>query len=435
VIEYGQVSFDKLVDTVRSQQRVWVRLGAVLKENTWTALAFDLVAPIEPPGWQELTWQYPEARFRAFVENGPRVAGWLKAGRVTFDNDKVVLPDLPLEDPNGWVQVHGLASRQISGSYEPLTWPSTVYELRQSSGDSYGPQKMLIADGAPSFHRFLDATITFFGLTSRMAASGLQLPTPSVRIQDLAGRIARVVVHPTTVEVHLEGAALEGFTVELAARVPGPQVQLEDKGSIQNIEFSIPNGLPEQAWIVLKSSSTCVDRKFVNWSFSSPDAGVEIVPEAGTGIEALVAAGEGPTVEFKEQVPTDRDGRKKVCRTLAAFANGHGGHLLFGVDDDGEIVGVDGNAVSQPDKDDITHWITDIVVPHLDFSVDIIETEGGRKVFHVEVQPGGSPPYGINPGMPVYYIRRGATTFPAGQDDARQLALSRPAADSQPYGL
>lgn len=162
---------------------------------------------------------------------------------------------------------------------------------------------------------------------------------------------------------------------------------------------------------------------------------MEIVPEAGTGIEALVAAGEGPTVEFKEQLPTDRDGRKKVCRTLAAFANGHGGHLLFGVDDDGEIVGVDGNAVSQSDKDDVTHWITDIAVPHLDFAVDIIETEGGRKVFHVEVQPGESPPYGINPGTPVYYIRRGATTFPAGQDDARQLALSRPAADSQPYGL
>ena len=312
MIEDGQVPFEGLVAAVRAQERVWVRFGAVLKDDTWTALAFDAVAPAEPPGWEERTWTYAEAKFRAFVEDGPKVAGWLEAGIVIFDNDEVVLPGLPLEDPNARVQVHGLASREIWGSYEPLTWPATFYELCQSNGDLYGPQKMLIADGAPSFHRFLDAAITFFGLTSRMTASVSQLPPPSVRLQDLDGRIAQVVIHPTRVEVHLEGAALGGLTVELADRVPGPQVRLEDEGSFQKIEFPIPDGLPEQAWIVLKNSSTCADRKPVNRSFSSPDAGVEIVPETGTEIEALVAAGEGPSVEFKERVPTDGDGRRKV---------------------------------------------------------------------------------------------------------------------------
>ena len=426
MIEDGQVPFEDLLDAVRAQGRVWVRFGAVRKDGTWTALAFDAVAPVEPPNWEERTWGYHDARFRAFVENGPKVAGWLKAGKVNFDNDEVVLPGLPLEDSNAWVQVHGLASRQIWGFYEPLTWPATFYELRQSSGDSYGPQKMLIADGAPSFYRFLDAAVIFFGLTSGMTASVSQLPPPSIRIQDLDGRITRVVIHPATVEVHLEGVALAGFTVELAGWVPGPQVRLEDKGSFQKIEFPIPDGLPEQAWIVLKNSSTCVDRKFINWSFSSPDAGVEIVPETGTEIEALVAAGEGPSVEFKEQVPTERDSRKKVCRTLAAFANGRGGHLLFGVDDDGRIVGVSTDGASQSYKDTVTRWITDLIVPHLEFALDMVDTEDGRWVLHVEVQEGTSPPYGVDPANPSYYIRRGATTFPASADDVRTIARARP---------
>ena len=121
-----------------------------------------------------------------------------------------------------------------------------------------------------------------------------------------------------------------------------------------------------------------MDRKFVNWRYSlSRDPDVEIVQESVSVVETLVAAGEGPEIEFKEQVPTDRNGRKKVCRTLAAVANGHGGHLLFGVDDDGRIVGVGADAPTQSDEDAVTHWIKDLVVPHLDFSLDIVGTEDG----------------------------------------------------------
>lgn len=426
MIEDSQVSFEKLVTTVRSQERVWIRFGAVLKDNIWTALTFDAVAPLEPPNWSERTWEYHDARFRALIENGPKVADWLKAGKVTFDDYEVVLPCLSLEDPNAWIQVQGLASRQIWDSYEPLTWPTTCYVLNQSSRDSYGPQKMLIADGAPSFYRFLDAATAFFGLTSRTASSMSQLPVPSVRIQDCTGRITAVTIHPTEVEVHLEGAALGGLTVELAGRVPGPQKQLSGSNKTEEKKFDTPDGLPDEAWIVLKTGTTCVDRKLVNWSFSSPDAGVEIVPETGTEIEALIAAGEGPEIEFKEQVPTDRDGRKKVCRTLAAFANGHGGCLLFGVDDDGQAVGISADSTDQSIKDTVTRWITDIVVPHLNFALDIVETEAGRALLCVEVQEGTSPPYGVDPGNPSYYIRRGATTFPASADDIRTIARNRP---------
>jgi hypothetical protein len=42
----------------------------------------------------------------------------------------------------------------------------------------------------------------------------------------------------------------------------------------------------------------------------------------------------------------------------------------------------------------------------------------------VFVERGNSPPYGINPEKPEFYVRRGATTFPAKQEEIVALAQS-----------
>jgi predicted HTH transcriptional regulator len=58
-------------------------------------------------------------------------------------------------------------------------------------------------------------------------------------------------------------------------------------------------------------------------------------------------------------------------------------------------------------------------------------------VLVVAVEAGNQPPYGVNPANPRYYIRRGATTFPASSDQVRSLGRSRPPADrsdSSPFG-
>jgi len=52
-------------------------------------------------------------------------------------------------------------------------------------------------------------------------------------------------------------------------------------------------------------------------------------------IRRRIAGGEGRRVEFKRGLPAPA----KVARTLAAFANGVGGLLLVGVEDDGALVG------------------------------------------------------------------------------------------------
>jgi predicted HTH transcriptional regulator len=54
-------------------------------------------------------------------------------------------------------------------------------------------------------------------------------------------------------------------------------------------------------------------------------------------VNRLIEEGEGFEIEFKRKVPSP----EKIARTMIAFANTKGGHILFGVDDDGSIVGVE----------------------------------------------------------------------------------------------
>lgn len=52
-------------------------------------------------------------------------------------------------------------------------------------------------------------------------------------------------------------------------------------------------------------------------------------------VETLIAKGESETVEFKKSTGSLREGIETIC----AFANHRGGYLLFGIDDNGVVVG------------------------------------------------------------------------------------------------
>jgi predicted HTH transcriptional regulator len=54
-------------------------------------------------------------------------------------------------------------------------------------------------------------------------------------------------------------------------------------------------------------------------------------------VNLLIEEGEGFSIEFKRRISSP----EKIARTLISFANTKGGTILFGVDDDGSIVGVE----------------------------------------------------------------------------------------------
>ncbi len=54
-------------------------------------------------------------------------------------------------------------------------------------------------------------------------------------------------------------------------------------------------------------------------------------------LRLLLPRGESTTLEFKKNVPSP----KVLAREISAFANTDGGLIILGVDEDGQIIGVD----------------------------------------------------------------------------------------------
>ncbi len=102
-------------------------------------------------------------------------------------------------------------------------------------------------------------------------------------------------------------------------------------------------------------------------------------------VTRIIDEGEGFEVEFKRKVTTP----EKIARALIAFANTKGGHILFGVDDDGSIVGVE----SEKSEVDLIHQAAkEFSFPEIEPSIDIVAFDG-KDVIVVYVAESGDKPH------------------------------------------
>ena len=116
-----------------------------------------------------------------------------------------------------------------------------------------------------------------------------------------------------------------------------------------------------------------------------------------------ISNGENEKIEFKENAKTNT-----YIKTVVAFANGNGGKIVFGVKDNGEIIGVENEFEVM---DGIINAISDSCYPMIipDISLHTLEN---RTIILVEIEGGKKKPYylkskGMQKGT---YIRSGATT-------------------------
>ena len=120
-------------------------------------------------------------------------------------------------------------------------------------------------------------------------------------------------------------------------------------------------------------------------------------------IASLLDHPESKTLEFKRDLSSPRS----VLRSLVAFANSAGGHLLLGVADDRQIIGVE----SPLDEEErLSNLIADSIAPRLVPNIEMITVEG-KTLLVVEVFVSGMRPHflkseGQQAGV---YIRLGST--------------------------
>lgn len=75
---------------------------------------------------------------------------------------------------------------------------------------------------------------------------------------------------------------------------------------------------------------------------------ITLEPELEPTLEEVIADGEGPELEFKSSLrwsyregALDKKLEEVILKTIAAFSNAEGGRLIIGVDDSGEILGLE----------------------------------------------------------------------------------------------
>ena len=101
----------------------------------------------------------------------------------------------------------------------------------------------------------------------------------------------------------------------------------------------------------------------------------------------LIEEGESLTVEFKQRFSTE----EKIAKEMIAFANTKGGCLIFGVEDNGKICGVESE---KGEAELIKTSANNFCEPAVDFDIFFIEV-ANKEIVAVEVEESQTKPHRI----------------------------------------
>ena len=127
---------------------------------------------------------------------------------------------------------------------------------------------------------------------------------------------------------------------------------------------------------------------------------------------------EATECEFKVALEVKKP--KSWLKSVSAFANGIGGTLFFGIDDDRTIVGLED---VQTDAETISRLIKDRITPYPNFIL-APEREDGKDILVLSIAAGHSTPYYYKAdGVMEAYIRIGNESVIAPSYVLNQLLL------------
>lgn len=137
-------------------------------------------------------------------------------------------------------------------------------------------------------------------------------------------------------------------------------------------------------------------------------------------IRRMVAGGETDRMEFKLKL----NHPDKVVREAVAFANTHGGHLMIGIDDNGQI-----NGIKNPYEESyvMQKALADLCRPELIYEMAVVPLTEKRAVLCFHIKKGKNPPYfAVEKSQNRFgkaYVRVGDRTVQASREMRQVLKL------------
>jgi hypothetical protein len=410
----------------------WVRVVvAPVGDEPSRLLALRALVGPKPDGWEDRCWRYGQCTFVASRITVRRFARWFDGGEQDITLG-ALSTTIDIAD-GGFSSMHVPSLARYSNT--SLPWPSVLYTPPFSSGTHVNhPQGYLVGDGStPSFPAFGSAYNAFFFDDFALSGVGNPQLDVAVHVVDGRARIRRVRIRPASVDVWLGGSALAGTCLELN----GAEYRTTLDVGGNRASIPLPEGLPSDAWLWLKSGAEWLDfRPLSPWGGAlSPDIKIDFPPDPAVELGKLATRGEGAQLEYKEKLPDTRDEKRNVFKTVVAFANGGGGTIVFGIEDETKTIkGLDGKPSVQRRR--LTDLLRDLVRPAPSVRVEDGGVDG-RQLLVLHVQPGGGTIYGLvlDGNKPEYYVRRDGTTFYARPEELEAVVAQhvQPLAPAAPW--
>jgi hypothetical protein len=403
----GQTDITELGDMLAGQKCVNVRMALLAEGGQWR-LHLGEVRIDDMEMGDERTWRY---RTAAFVERRlpGKVAAALLLGKPQEIAGMEVCPPSPRCSSATFRRLHG---RQ-EWSREVTAWPRTEWTITRDSAVVQHGDRILVGDGdIPSYMTFDAALSAFFYGSPHNSNTHHSDLWRIIRPQRDAW-LQKITVAPDLLTAEVTGEDLADAVLELSEPAGHQTRQVTRPGTYT---FPLPDGLAPDSLLMLRRKGDWLDLRF----FPAPAYGRArddsvAWEQPGAELDVLLAAGEGQHLEAKREIPPAGENRRKMLKTIAAFASQHGGGtLLIGVeDDDLQIVGLREDQTIDQQMLQVGNMIRDSIEPAPPYTPRVIDHHG-KKVLAIEVTGDGRPhAYRFQQKPLEFYVRRGPNTVAA----------------------
>lgn len=404
----GQTNITELVTMLHNRESVNARLALVTDRDKRHLHFGEITLDEATDDAVERTWHYRTASFLQRRLPGPTAAALLEGQPQDIDGFRVEVPT-PQSTSASTQRLQG----QENWGRVTTPWPRTEWTISRESGAPQPDHDVLVGDGPPSFLNFDQALSAFLYQRPHDNNAG-RSDLWRITLPQRAGWFPQITIAPNLLTVIVEGDALPGAVLELSAPA-GHTVQLVDAAGTYT--FDLPDGPAVDSMLVLRRGDEWLDKRhFPNSLYGrTPDPSVIWEQPPGPELVTLLATGEGQHLELKREVPPkDSEHRRKMLKTVAAFASQDGGTILIGVRDDLRISGLPEDTSSDQQILQVVGMIRDTIEPVPPYTTRLIEHEG-KQVLAVEVAGGGQMYAYRNDRtqVPDFYVRIGPNSVPA----------------------
>ena len=250
-------------------------------------------------------------------------------------------------------------------------WPADVFTFEPPSGQSWPSDEPLISVDQPYYPSFEHLLSDFFAIRSQGWTNYLRGQVVIV-LPDFRARISKLTIALASLRAELECVFLS--PADLVVRLFAEsslgrlaQKTIQPESCVVEVDLTDTPSLVSLALVSKLTAETLHEKTFrAGVSWREPDV---VVEDSQPEIEQFLLTGESETVEFKEKL--DKGRPEKIAKTAAAFANTKGGTIVFGVDDDHNVVGCDIKGMS----DTITNIIRGHCDPPPAFTIRVVPRE------------------------------------------------------------